>query len=283
MGDYHEAVDLLRWNVDYLVGDLTGGRFGLAALPSVQSRAYMVQCLAELGSFEVGIARGEEGIRISETADHPFSMSIACQSLGSLHLIRGDISTAVPLLERALTIARTNEIRQMYSPTASRLGLSYVLMGRTSDGLMLLKRAVSQEVSALQTSYIARLSQGHVFAGRFHEAAESAQSALGIARRQRERGTEAYLHYILGQAAYGQEPADLDDADRYFRAAFDVANELGMRPLVAHCRVGLGKLYHRTDRRELAREHLTTATALYRELGMTYWLQKLKGVIRDIA
>jgi hypothetical protein len=47
----------------------------------------------------------------------------------------------------------------------------------------------------------------------------------------------------------------------------------GMRPL-AHCHLGLGKLYHRTDKREQAQEDLTTATTMYREMGMTYWLEK---------
>jgi hypothetical protein len=50
-----------------------------------------------------------------------------------------------------------------------------------------------------------------------------------------------------------------------------------MRPLVAHCHLGLGKLYRRTDKREQAQEHLTTATTMYREMGMTYWLEKAEA------
>ena len=42
------------------------------------------------------------------------------------------------------------------------------------------------------------------------------------------------------------------------------------RPLVAHCHLGLGKLYARMGKREQAREHFTTATTMYREMGMTY-------------
>jgi hypothetical protein len=44
-------------------------------------------------------------------------------------------------------------------------------------------------------------------------------------------------------------------------------------PLIAHCHLGLGKLYQRTGQREQAREHLTTATTI-REMGMTYWLEQ---------
>ena len=55
-----------------------------------------------------------------------------------------------------------------------------------------------------------------------------------------------------------------------------LASELEMRPLVAHCHFGLGRLYRRTDRREQAQEHLTTAAAMYAEMGMTYWREKLE-------
>jgi hypothetical protein len=56
-----------------------------------------------------------------------------------------------------------------------------------------------------------------------------------------------------------------------------------MRPLVAHCHLGLGKLYRRTDRREQAQEHLTTATAMYREMGMAYWLEKAEAEMQELA
>jgi hypothetical protein len=56
-----------------------------------------------------------------------------------------------------------------------------------------------------------------------------------------------------------------------------------MRPLVAHCHLGLGKLYRLTDTREQARKHLTTATTMYREIGMTYWLKKAEGETTDLG
>jgi hypothetical protein len=61
-------------------------------------------------------------------------------------------------------------------------------------------------------------------------------------------------------------------------ASMRLTTELGMRPLVA---LGLGKLYQRTDKREQAREHLATATAMYREMGMTYWLTKAEAEMAD--
>ena len=62
-----------------------------------------------------------------------------------------------------------------------------------------------------------------------------------------------------------------------------MASELGMRPLVAHCYLGLGKLYKRTGTREQAREHLTTATAMYREMDMPFWMEKAEAEIQALA
>jgi hypothetical protein len=47
-----------------------------------------------------------------------------------------------------------------------------------------------------------------------------------------------------------------------------------MRPLVAHCHHGLSKLYRRTGKREQSQEHLTTATTMYREMDMRFWLEQ---------
>jgi len=62
-----------------------------------------------------------------------------------------------------------------------------------------------------------------------------------------------------------------------------LAEPRGMRPLVAHCHLGLGKLYRRTGQREQAQEHLTTATTMYREMGMTYWLEQGNAVSTELG
>jgi hypothetical protein len=56
-----------------------------------------------------------------------------------------------------------------------------------------------------------------------------------------------------------------------------------MRPLMAHCHLGLGKLSLRTDKRDQARAHLTTATALYREMDMRFWLEQAEAQMNSSA
>jgi len=67
------------------------------------------------------------------------------------------------------------------------------------------------------------------------------------------------------------------------RKALALAELRGMRPLVAHCHLGLGKLSRRAGQREPAREHLTTATTMYREMGMTYWLEQADQEMKELT
>jgi hypothetical protein len=56
-----------------------------------------------------------------------------------------------------------------------------------------------------------------------------------------------------------------------------LAEALGTRPLVAHCHVGLGRLYRPAGKREQARTHLATGTAMYQEMGMQFWFEKAEA------
>jgi hypothetical protein len=56
-----------------------------------------------------------------------------------------------------------------------------------------------------------------------------------------------------------------------------LASELEMRPLVAHCHLGLGTVYRRTGDHAKASEHLTTAATMYREMDMRFWLEKAEA------
>ncbi|MBI1727836.1 MAG: hypothetical protein HYR50_11270 [Candidatus Rokubacteria bacterium] len=68
--------------------------------------------------------------------------------------------------------------------------------------------------------------------------------------------------------------------EAHYRQALALAEPRGMRPLVAHCHLGLGKLSRRTGEREETREHLTTATTMYREMDMRFWLEQAEAEIK---
>ena len=105
-GDYRRAEDLLLKVLQLLEGDLSRERFGLAGFPAVMARGYLTWVFADRGKFKEGIAHGQEGIRLAEALDHPYSLAFACWSLAYLQIIRGELSHAVRLLERGLALSR---------------------------------------------------------------------------------------------------------------------------------------------------------------------------------
>jgi uncharacterized protein HemY len=56
-----------------------------------------------------------------------------------------------------------------------------------------------------------------------------------------------------------------------------------MRPLIAHCHLGLGKLYRRTGKQQQAKEHLNTAAAMMREMEMGLWLEEAEAAVKELS
>src|SRR5260370_31868658 len=99
-----------------------------------------------------------------------------------------------------------------------------------------------------------------------------AQHALDLARTHKERGHEAYALRLLADIAAPGPAGARGDADSLYGQALALAEELAMRPLAAHCQLGLGRLHARLGRPALATASLASALAGFTSLGMSYWL-----------
>ena len=88
---------------------------------------------------------------------------------------------------------------------------------------------------------------------------------------------------LLGEIAAHAGPPDIEQAESYYRQALALADELGMRPLAAHCHLGLGTLYRKIGRDEQAQAELTTAAEMYRAMEMTFWLARAETELGQIA
>ena len=287
LGNYHQAVELLRKTVTLLKGALSRERFGLTGLASVSSSAFLSEPLVELGEFAEGITYGEEAIRIAETVDHPFSRVIAYWGIGNLYLYKGDLPKAITMLERGLELCRTLHILLLFPFVASALGAASALSGQSAEALPLLEQAVEQATSGRQRFLLPRfttqLSEGYLLAGRIEAAMTEAQRALTLARDSKQRGLEAWALRLFGQIEAQQEPPAVEPAEAHYRQAMTIAKELGMRPLLAHCHLGLGTLYARHARREEAHVELSAAIELYRAMEMTFWLPPAEAALVEMT
>jgi tetratricopeptide (TPR) repeat protein len=118
-----------------------------------------------------------------------------------------------------------------------------------------------------------------LFAGRLEEAHALVEGALAHARAHQERGSQAYALRLLGDIAARCEPPDSEQAEAHYQHALALAEELGMRPLQAHCHHGIGTLYSQTGRAALAHAALSTAIEMYRAMDMTFWLPQAEAAL----
>ena len=246
----------------------------------------MGQCIAELGAFAEGITIGEEGIRIAEAFDNPMNRASAYSNVGDLYLRKGDLHKAIAVLERGIELCQVCQIQLYFPPVASPLGLAYALSGRVAEGLPLLEQAVERAVSTGFMPYVSRglaaLGEAYLLAGRPDEAMPLTQRALEHARQYNERGIEAWALRLLGEIWAHRDPPEGQQAEDHYRQALALAEELGMRPLQAHCYLGLGTLYTKIGRREQARGELSAAIELYRAMEMTFWLPQAEVALAQV-
>jgi DNA-binding SARP family transcriptional activator len=278
-GDYGQAAEFFTRNLDARRDPPTSLDQGSAAWFTIP--------LGDLGRFAEGLALGEEMVRHASESNRPYSLVRAFVCLGMLRTHKGDLRHSIALLERALDVSQTWSIVDWSADAMAHLGRAYQLAGRLDRALPVLEQAVViTETTGNKFAYpwyLAWLSEGYLEAGRLAQARERAQRAVDVSRKIKARGAEAQALHSLAASASHQDPLNAETAECHYREAMALATELGMRPLVAHCHLGLGKLYRRTGKREQAQEHLTTATTMYREMGMTYWVEQAEKEMGELS
>jgi tetratricopeptide (TPR) repeat protein len=169
---------------------------------------------------------------------------------------------------------------------ATALGAAYTLGGRVTDAVPLLTQAMEQSTAMemVVTQALCRLSLGeaHLLAGCLEEAHTFAEQALELTRIHQERGHQAYTLRLLGEIAARCSPPERELAEVYYQQALALANELGMRPLQAHCHRGLGTLYAATGRQQQAHTAFSAAIALYRDIDMPFWLPQTEAALDQV-
>jgi tetratricopeptide (TPR) repeat protein len=154
----------------------------------------------------------------------------------------------------------------------AQLGEASEALSRLREGEQLLERQAARGVVVNLGWDYHSLGRACLLLGRLDEARCLADRA--VKANQSQPGFAAHALHLLGDIATHPDRFDAERGESHYRQALALAEPRGMRPLVAHCHLGLGTLYRRTGKREQAYEHLTTATAMYREMDMRFWLEQ---------
>jgi len=154
------------------------------------------------------------------------------------------------------------------------------MIAHQGDGIALIREALEHAAhgrrtrEALFTTY---LSHALLMAQQMDEAAAVAGRALTLSLERCERGTEARARYVHGEIAAKEIDGDCSAAERHHREALALAEELGMRPLVAQCHLALATLGRQRGEPRVSQHHVATALAMFRELGMPGWSKKAEA------
>ena len=278
-GEYERVVELATDNLAALPADRVDEYFGLTAPPAVYDRYWLVMSLAQLGRFAEAADHKAEGLRLAEPTHHAYTVAQAHLAEATLHLLKGDWANARSPIEHGVAAIRTGNVVILLpwalAPLAwvlAQLGESSEALDRLKEGEQLLERhAASGIVGPAGWAYHS-LGRTCLLLGRIDEAQRL--GARAVESSPCHPGFAAHALHLLGDIATHPDRFDAERGEAHYRHALALAEPRGMRPLVAHCHLGLGKLFRRTGQSEQAREHLITATTMYREMGMTYWLEQ---------
>jgi tetratricopeptide (TPR) repeat protein len=169
------------------------------------------------------------------------------------------------------------ELPVFFPLIAAALEMAYTLSGCVADAVPLLTQAVEQTTAREMVGFqaLCRLSLG--------KAQMLAERALALARAHQERGYQAYALRLLGDIAALHKPPEVEQVEARYQQALALVEELGMRPLQAHCHLSLGTLYVKIGQREQARTELSTAIELYRDMDMTFWLPQAEAALVQVG
>ena len=185
-----------------------------------------------------------------------------------------------------MAICQDTDLPLWFPRMAATLGMAYTLSGRVADAVLLLTKAMEQATAMHMVSYQAlcsfSLGEAQMLAGCLEDAQALAEHTLTLARAHQERGHQADALRLLGDIAARCEPPESASAEAHYHQALTLAEELGMRPLQAHCHRGLGTLYATIGQQEQAHTALSTAIDMYRAMDMTFWLPQAEAALAQV-
>ena len=242
LGDYRRTIETVQRN-EVMAATTRDAQVAWRALASAPF--WFVVALAEVGEFDVATARAEAHIASTATSFGPHEHVVALLGAGRLYLLRGQVDRAIEVLEPGMPLCEPGSERELYfAPMAASLGVAYALADRSAEALGLLERAVASAVSIgyayTQPNVMTALGEARLLAGQTAAAGAIASDAVEVARRQKQRGYEAWALRVQGNIALaGGAPGDAElPLPRGDRARGTARHATAPRPLPARARRG---------------------------------------------
>lgn len=287
VGDTATAVELLTPLVTGADAELARRIPGVFGTLQIGSCGWLALCFAMLGDFGHALEYADLGVREAEAADLPQAQAWA-SSFRALPLVwKGEASQALPGLERAVRLCEANGLLYWLSVTSVWLGWTLARAGRAAEGLPAVERGVTaQEQMGTKIAlslYYAMWAEALLLAGQLEAAERVADRAVELAATFGERANEAWGLAVRAEIEAAKRPPRAESASGAYARAAALAGELSHRPLLARSHLGLGRLCRSIGDSPAARDHLTTAVAMFREMHMGVWLAEAEAALTGVG
>jgi tetratricopeptide (TPR) repeat protein len=272
-GDYPKQIKFHQKVRKRLTGAVAFQQHGLASFPGAWSRSHLVLGMAELGKFDKIEEIGHEALEIAEQVENVFTLVLTYSFLGMAYLRFGKVDSALLLLEKGHKLCRLSKIPFGYPFAAGSLGYAYLLANEPRRALTVLEEGTKP--SNLQGAIwivhpITVLADTYRAVGDIALATETASRALKLAKEGEARGLEAWAMHVMAGINVAAER--FDEAKQWYLRALQQASNLSMRPLVAHCHMGLSNCNLSLGNQKETQLENKKAMEIYRSLRMTHWI-----------
>jgi class 3 adenylate cyclase/tetratricopeptide (TPR) repeat protein len=244
MGGYAEGLRRAREILALLDGPRVSERFGLSGLPYSGACAMAAESLGELGDHEGALELIRRGQRVAEAANHLYSQMVLAAAQGDVLVGAGRIDEAIAILEPAVRVCREKNFVGQLINALKHLGRAYVLAGRSAAAIPLIQESIDLQEGA--SVYVQRtlqhtaLAMAHLDLGDPELAEADLKKALEFAERNGEHSWEGWARLVWGELALYR--GDRATAAQHFDEAQEIAEGLGMRPLLERCRAALARV-----------------------------------------
>jgi tetratricopeptide (TPR) repeat protein len=197
-------------------------------------------------------------------------------------------------------VDRTGNVALMLPLDVALLGRVLAELGKATEAANLLHEAEKYHEHLLASDYPYRgtsvftqtgtpagcvryfkLGRSSLLLGRLDEARSLTDRAVELSGRH--PGFAARALHLLGDIAIHPDRFDGKSAKVYYQKALALAESREMRPLIAQCHLGLGKVNRLSSRQDQALKHLTVAITMYREMGLTYWWKQVEAELHQLG
>ncbi len=292
LGQFNASIDELSTALSLIPMGRETEFFGTNGIVSVNCKAWLTRSLVQIGKFNEAFEFGEKAIQTAAECRCPLSIVFANYAVGVAALIKGDFDRAIATLEYSLQVCEATELIVQRPLVISGIAAAYAFVGHFDKALRLLKYTTKRGVwvtdGANRQAPLGKAMgmvwevQTYLLAGKLEEAEKLARRHLAVCAENKERGTIAWLKYLLGEISMRRDGSLGAQAEASYREALTLAQDLGMRPLQAHTHLGLGRLHARDKNTRIARPEILAASQQYRAMLMAFGVGEADLALRAL-